>query len=251
MGFTNGTCKPVIGFVKTITEMYCLPEVLCLPHTLPSSRRRGRRRDTLEYSAAPPPPPPPPRPGGGPSAAASGPSVDLLDVASLDASPTSSSALRAVLEWQRRKRQERKQQQQQQASSAEAGSSGAASASAPVAAQPPLLLLDPPGLPPSALSDDSVAGLLLGFDLSGLLRCVHVHKVTGRLGQFRDYYLEQRRLQVGGPCRGTCGHVGRRGRRGGWCDRWPLSQTCPCLMHHQSCVLNVAHSAARSASHPL
>ena len=36
-----------------------------------------------------------------------------------------------------------------------------------------------PGLPASALANDSLAGLLHGFDLSGLLRCVHVHKVWG------------------------------------------------------------------------
>jgi hypothetical protein len=48
------------------------------------------------------------------------------------------------------------------------------------------IALAPPGVPVGALSSDSIMGLLHDFDLSGLLRCVHVHKVliTGETSKF-------------------------------------------------------------------
>ena len=82
-------------------------------------------------------------------------------------------ALREVLDWQRRRRQ------QQQGGG---GTAAAAGSETPLLQQP--LLTPPrewPGLPASALANDSVAGLLHGFDLSGLLCCVHMHKVWGDL----------------------------------------------------------------------
>jgi len=47
-----------------------------------------------------------------------------------------------------------------------------------------------------ATQSDSSVGLLAGLDMKGLYRCIHVHKALGRITRFRDYYLEQRRLQV-------------------------------------------------------
>lgn len=44
-------------------------------------------------------------------------------------------------------------------------------------AVPPIPPESSPGVPASATASDGVAGLLQGFDLSGLLRCVHIHKV--------------------------------------------------------------------------
>lgn len=35
-----------------------------------------------------------------------------------------------------------------------------------------------------------------GMNMRGLHRCIYVHKHLGKLAQFREYYLEQRRLQI-------------------------------------------------------
>ncbi|GAX75531.1 hypothetical protein CEUSTIGMA_g2974.t1 [Chlamydomonas eustigma] len=120
----------------------------------------------------------------------------LPDVSTLHVGqPTA--ALQEILDWQRKRRKERNGQLLAAPVSASSvrGSATAIAASAPGATKQ-MNILTPPGVPSTALSSDSIMGLLHDFDLSGLLRCVHVHKVIGRLLQFRDYYLEQRRLQV-------------------------------------------------------
>lgn len=35
-----------------------------------------------------------------------------------------------------------------------------------------------------------------GMNMRGLHRCIYVHKRLGKMGQFREYYMEQRRLQI-------------------------------------------------------
>ena len=152
------------------------------------ARKRAQRRNTREDGNA-----------GGAGGNNGGVDTEDIDVSDLHVGQPLE-ALKEVLDWQRRRRQQQggggggaapggSLPASASASRIRGGGSGKDSGSETAAAgsekpllQQPLLPMPPPewpGLPASALANDSLAGLLHGFDLSGLLRCVHVHKVWG------------------------------------------------------------------------
>lgn len=46
------------------------------------------------------------------------------------------------------------------------------------------------------MANSSNPGQKNGMNMKSLHRCIHVHKCMGKINQFRDYYLQQRRLQM-------------------------------------------------------